>query len=157
MYHIQFIYKAVSMKTMLDSLNKNLFDLEQSLQIARNMQQKALCHYSNFAVGAAVQTKENQIIGGCNIESASYGLTICAERVAIFSALAQGHTNFTHIVLVTDTASFPCGACRQILYEFCPDAQITIATSDKIINTVTVKSLMPYAFSQADLNQKKEI
>jgi cytidine deaminase len=144
----KFIYKAVSMKI--------IFDLEPSLQIARNMQKKAFCPYSNFAVGAAVQTKDHQIIGGCNIESASYGLTICAERVAIFSALAQGHTDFNHVVLVTNTASYPCGACRQILYEFCPDAQITITTPNKIINTVTVKSLMPYVFCQADLNKKKE-
>jgi cytidine deaminase len=133
-----------------------ILNLEQCLVIARNMQKKALCSYSHFAVGAAVQTKNHEIIGGFNIESASYGLTICAERVAIFSALAQGYTEFDHIVLVTDTASFPCGACRQILSEFCPHAHVTIATSAEILNTVTVRSLMPYAFSQADLNQKKE-
>lgn len=131
---------------------KTIFDLEKCLKVARTMQQQALCSYSNFAVGAAVQTKDFEIVGGCNIESASYGLTLCAERVAIFSALAQGYRNFEHIVLVTHTASYPCGACRQILYEFCPDAQITIATLDEVINTITVKSLMPYAFSQEDLN-----
>ncbi len=135
---------------------KTIPDIKNCLDFARNMQKKALCSYSHFAVGAAIQTKENQVIGGFNIESASYGLTICAERVAIFSALVQGYTDFNHIVLVTDTASFPCGACRQILYEFCPDAYITIATSDEILNTVTIKSLMPYAFCESDLNQKKE-
>ncbi len=122
-----------------------------TLQTARDMQKKALAFYSKFFVGAAVQTENNQIVGGFNIESASYGLTICAERVAIFSALAQGHKNFSHIVLITDTASFPCGACRQILYEFCPHAYITIATQTKIINTVAVVDLMPYAFSQMDI------
>ena len=117
---------------------------------------KALCSYSHFAVGAAVQTQDHQIVGGFNIESASYGLTICAERVAIFSAISQGYTKFNHIVLVTDTGSFPCGACRQILYEFCPDANISIATQDEVLQTASVKSLMPYAFCQSDLNKKKE-
>lgn len=135
---------------------KTIVDLKNCLDFARNMQKKALCSYSNFAVGAAVKTKEHQVIGGFNIESASYGLTICAERVAIFSALSQGYKNFDHIVLVTDTASFPCGACRQILYEFCPDAHITIATPHEILNTISIKSLMPYAFCESDLTQKKE-
>ena len=135
---------------------ETMVNFEKCLQVARDMQKKALCSYSHFAVGAAIKTKDHHIIGGFNIESASYGLTICAERVAIFSALAQGHTNFDHIVLITDTGSFPCGACRQILYEFCPNAQITIATSQEILNTVPVKNLLPYAFSQDDLNQKKE-
>jgi len=129
-------------------------DIKNCLEVARSMQKKAFCSYSHFAVGAAVQTKENKIIGGFNIESASYGLTICAERVAVFSALTQGYTNFDHIVLVTNTASFPCGACRQILYEFCPDADITIATSDKVLNTISIKSLMPHAFCESDLNLK---
>lgn len=122
-----------------------------TLQTARDMQKKALCFYSKFPVGASVATQDNQVIGGFNIESASYGLTICAERVAIFSALAQGHQDFTHITLVTDTGSFPCGACRQILYEFCPKAYITIATQTKIINTVPIVDLMPHAFSQEDI------
>jgi cytidine deaminase len=135
---------------------KTIIELKNCLDLARKMQQKAVCSYSNFPVGAAVQTKEDQIIGGFNIESASYGLTICAERVAVFSALTQGYKNFDHIILVTNTASFPCGACRQILYEFCPDAHITIATSHEILNTVTIKSLMPHAFCESDLNQKKE-
>ena len=124
-----------------------------TLETAQNMQKKALCLYSKFQVGAAIQTDDNQIIGGFNIESASYGLTICAERIAIFSALAQGHKNFTHIALVTDTGSFPCGACRQILYEFCKNAHITIATQSKIINTIAVVDLMPYAFSGTDIEK----
>lgn len=123
------------------------------LQTARALQKKALCFYSKFQVGAAIQAESNEIVGGFNIESASYGLTICAERVAIFSALAQGHKNFTHLVLVTDTGSFPCGACRQILYEFCKNAQITIATQDKIINTIPIVNLMPHAFSNADIEK----
>lgn len=131
----------------------NLFIDQAILTTAQDMQKKALCLYSQFPVGAAVQTDDHQIVGGFNIESASYGLTICAERVAIFSALAQGHKNFTHIALVTNTGSFPCGACRQILYEFCPKAHITIATKDKIINTIAVVDLMPYAFGSTDIEK----
>ena len=134
-------------------MNNHFID-QAIVQIARDMQKKALCFYSKFPVGAAVQTQDNQIVGGFNIESASYGLTICAERVAIFSALAQGHKNFTHIVLVTNTASFPCGACRQILYEFCPKAHITIARQDKIINTIAIVDLMPYAFDSTDIEKQ---
>lgn len=134
-------------------MNKQQNLSQQALDCARAMQKKALCLYSKFQVGAAIQTVDDQTIGGFNIESASYGLTICAERVAIFSALAQGHTKFTHIVLVTSTGSFPCGACRQILYEFCPNADITIATEDKIINTIAVVDLMPYAFSSTDIEK----
>ncbi len=130
---------------------KKLSAHQTSLQTARDMQKKALCFYSKFSVGASVQTQDNQIIGGFNIESASYGLTICAERVAVFSAIAQGYQDFTHITLVTDTGSFPCGACRQILYEFCPKAHITIATQTQIINTVPVVDLMPHAFSKEDI------
>ena len=125
----------------------------QTLEIAREMQKKALCFYSNFSVGAAVLTETNQIIGGFNIESASYGLTICAERTAIFSALTQDYKKFKQIVLVTDTASYPCGACRQILFEFCPDAYITIATPSKIINTIAIKDLIPYAFNDIDIKK----
>ena len=133
---------------------KNLFDHSNSLQTARQMQKKALCFYSKFPVGASVQTKDDKIIGGFNIESASYGLTICAERVAIFSALTQGHQDFIHITLVTDTGSFPCGACRQILYEFCPKAHITIATQTEIINTIPIGNLMPHAFNKEDIERQ---
>jgi len=127
--------------------------LPATLETARDMQKKALSFYSQFQVGAAIQTDENQIIGGFNIESASYGLTICAERVAVFSALTKGYTNFTHIALVTNTGSFPCGACRQILYEFCKNAVITIATQDKIINTIAVIDLLPHGFGNTDIEK----
>lgn len=128
----------------------------QTISTARTMQKNALCNYSHFAVGAALQTPQEINIGGFNIESASYGLTMCAERVALFAALAQGHREFNHLVLVTNTASFPCGACRQMLYEFCPNALITIATPTEIITTCTIASLMPHAFAQADLELPKK-
>jgi len=134
----------------------NTHPSNHTISIARTMQQNAMSLYSNFSVGAALETSQNNSIGGFNIESASYGLTMCAERVALFCALAQGHREFTHVVLVTNTASFPCGACRQMLYEFCPNALITIATPSKIITTCSVQSLIPHAFAQADLELPKK-
>lgn len=128
--------------------------ISKLLQHAITMQQTAICTYSKFPVGAALLTDTQIIIGGCNIESISYGLTMCTERVAIFSALAQGHKNFTYLALVTNSAVFPCGACRQMIYEFCPQAQILIATPEKIITTSTAQELMPHAF--CNLNSPSE-
>lgn len=128
----------------------------QLITTAYNMQRQALCTYSQFAVGAALLDNNNTIVGGFNIESASYGLTMCAERVALYSALTQGLRNFTHIALVTKTASFPCGACRQMLYEFCPEAQLIIATPTQIITTCLVQDLLPHAFAQNDLDITKK-
>lgn len=128
----------------------------QLITAARNMQKQALCTYSNFAVGAALISSDNIIVGGFNIESASYGLTMCAERVALYSALTHGHRHFTHIALVTNTASFPCGACRQMLYEFCSDAQLIIATPTDIVTSCSLQSLLPHAFAQNDLDITKK-
>ena len=122
------------------------------LEHARMMQQRAFAPYSNFKVGACVQTSCGKLFGGCNIESASYGLTICAERVAIFNAIAQGYNSFTHLALVTTTGAYPCGACRQIIYEFCPNASIIIATASSI-NYATSKELLPHAFNNEKLGR----
>ncbi|MBP6892555.1 cytidine deaminase [Candidatus Babeliales bacterium] len=127
------------------------------LQHATEMQQLAICSYSKFPVGASLLTDTGIIIGGCNIESISYGLTMCAERVAIFSALAQGYKNFTHLALVTNSAVFPCGACRQMIYEFCPQAQILIAIPEKIITTSTAQELMPHAFCNFNSTSEKRL
>lgn len=129
--------------------------ISKLLQHAAAMQQTAICTYSKFSVGAALLTDTQIIIGGYNIESISYGLTMCAERVAIFSALAQGHKNFTHLALVINSAVFPCGACRQMIYEFCPQAQILIATPEKIITTSTAQELMPHAFCSLSTPSEK--
>ena len=137
-------------------MSSNHSNLKPLLDHATKMQQKALCFYSKFQVGAALQTIDGTIIGGFNIESASYGLTMCAERVALFSALAQGHTVFTHLALVTNSGVFPCGACRQMIYEFCPEAQILIATERNLITTTTSQELMPHAFCNTDLELSKK-
>ena len=96
---------------------------------ARRARERAVAPFSTFKVGAALEAADGTIITGCNIENATYGLTICAERVAMFKALSEGHRTFTRIAIVADTEAPtpPCGACRQILWEFGGDLQIALA------------------------------
>jgi len=106
--------------------------------------------YSRFKVGAALLTRAGEIIGGANVESASYGLTCCAERIALFKALTDGKKNFTAIAVVAPCAGgpTPCGACRQLLMEYAPDAKVFVADSNdlKSIRDFTVRELLPAAF-----------
>src|SRR5947209_9931527 len=95
-------------------------DRHRLLEAATAVRQHAHAAFSNFKVGAALETADGQIITGCNVENATYGLTICAERVAVFKAISEGHRSFRRIAVVADTEepTPPCGACRQILWEF---------------------------------------
>jgi cytidine deaminase len=106
--------------------------------------------YSKFKVGAALLTKSGEIIGGANVESASYGLTCCAERIALFKALTDRKKNFVAVAVVArcDGGPMPCGACRQLLREYAPDAKVFVADSDdlKKIKQFTVRELLPSAF-----------
>ena len=106
--------------------------------------------YSKFKVGAALLTQSGEIIGGANVESASYGLTCCAERIALFKALTDGKKNFVAIAVVArcDGGPTPCGACRQLLMEYAPEAKVLVADSNdlKIIREFTVRELLPAAF-----------
>jgi len=106
--------------------------------------------YSKFKVGAALLTKRGEIIGGANVESASYGLTCCAERVALFKALTAGHETFAAVAVVArcDGGPMPCGACRQLLREYAPAAKVLVADSDDLnsIRTFTVRQLLPSPF-----------
>jgi len=106
--------------------------------------------YSKFKVGAALLTQSGEIIGGANVESASYGLTCCAERVALFKALTDGKKNFVAVAVVArwDGGPMPCGACRQLLAEYAPAAKVFIADSDHLekIRRFTVRGLLPSAF-----------
>jgi cytidine deaminase len=98
---------------------------------ARRAREHAHAAYSTFKVGAALETADGQVFTGCNIENATYGLTICAERVAIFKAISEGHRAFTRIAVVADTTAPtpPCGACRQILWEFAGDIEVILANT----------------------------
>ena len=118
---------------------------------ARRAREHAVADFSHFKVGAALETDTGEIITGCNIENASYGLTICAERVAIFKALSEGKRAFTRIVVVADTTSPtpPCGACRQIIWEFCGDIDVIIANLTEVKLTLRMKDLLPLPFDKS--------
>ena len=117
---------------------------------ARAAREHAVADFSHFKVGAALETDAGEIITGCNIENASYGLTICAERTAIFKALSEGKRTFKRIVVVADTAdpTPPCGACRQIIWEFCGDIEVTLANLQRVTKTLQMKDLLPLPFDK---------
>jgi cytidine deaminase len=127
---------------------KELFDASALLQAASAALAHAYAPYSHFAVGAAVQTSSGTIYPGCNVENASYGLAICAERVAIFSALASGDRSITRLALVTGGRELitPCGACRQVLMELAPTATVVMGTLAGDRRYTTVDELLPDAF-----------
>jgi len=128
---------------------------EQLWREAREVRNKAHAPYSNFFVGAAVLTLENKIFNGCNVENASYGGSICAERSAILKAVSEGYKKFKAIAVVTDShgkAVPPCGICLQVISEFCdPDADIILATPKRIERTYKLSELLPSIFGKKDL------
>ena len=110
---------------------------------------RAVAPYSKFRVGAALLTPDGTVIRGANVESVSYGLTCCAERIALFKALTEGHREFTAVAIVAPNAkTAPCGACRQLLAEYAPDARVFVADSRRPakIREFTVDQLLPEAF-----------
>jgi cytidine deaminase len=115
---------------------------------ARKARRRAVAPYSKFKVGAALETEDGTVIEGCNVENASYGLTMCAERVAMFSALAQGHRKFRRIAVVADTdaPTPPCGPCRQILWEFGGNLEVTLANLRRVTGTHRMADLLPLPF-----------
>ena len=130
---------------------------KELLEAAKNAADKAYAPYSNFRVGAAIQCKDGEIIAGCNVENASYGLTICAERNAIAAAVAQGHQSFESVVVYTPLKSLipPCGACRQVIAEFMPpEGEVVLANDYGESERWTVEELLPAAFTPASLKEK---
>ncbi|MBI4487371.1 MAG: cytidine deaminase [Acidobacteria bacterium] len=115
---------------------------------ARRAREQADAAFSHFKVGAALETADGTVVTGCNIENATYGLTICAERVAMFKAISEGHRAFTKIAIVADTESPtpPCGACRQILWEFGGNLEIQLANLTEQKGTHHLKNLLPLPF-----------
>jgi cytidine deaminase len=118
------------------------------VRAARQARRKAQARFSNFEVGAALEAVDGTIITGCNIENATYGLTICAERVAMFKALSEGYTAFRRIVVVADTEAPtpPCGACRQILWEFGGDLEVILANLRRTAGSYRLADLLPLPF-----------
>jgi cytidine deaminase len=117
---------------------------------ARKARLHARAEYSNFKVGAAIETADGTIVTGCNIENATYGLTVCAERVAIFKALSEGHRKFRRIAVAFDShaPTPPCGACRQILWEFAGNIEVILATLRRERSHHQLKDLLPLPFDQ---------
>ncbi|PEM56899.1 cytidine deaminase [Bacillus wiedmannii] len=129
-------------------------DKKKYIEEANKMLAKAYIPYSKFPVGAALVTKEGKIYTGCNIENASYGLCNCAERTAIFKAVSEGERDFSYLVITgeTDGPISPCGACRQVIAEFCKPTMPVLLTNVKgDEKEVTVEQLLPGAFSIEDL------
>lgn len=124
---------------------------------ARRARQNADAAFSHFAVGAALETMDGDVLTGCTIESATYGMTICAERVAMFKALSEGHRGFTRIAIVADTDSPtpPCGACRQVLWEFGGNLEILLANMVQEQGTHRLQDLLPLPFDARVLVQRK--
>jgi cytidine deaminase len=115
---------------------------------ARQAREHAHAPFSHFRVGAALETADRTVVTGCNVENATYGLTICAERVAMFKAISEGHRAFTRIAVVADTEAStpPCGACRQILWEFGGNLEIILANLHDEKGTHYLKDLLPLPF-----------
>ena len=132
--------------------------IENLSKLANEMLEKAYVPYSKFPVGAALVTKEGKIYTGCNIENASYPLTNCAERTAVFKAVSEGDKEFQTIVVTADTEGpvSPCGACRQVLVEFCdPEMPVILTNKKGDIKETTVSELLPGAFREKDMDYNK--
>ena len=122
--------------------------LQPLIEAATRVRLQSIAPFSKFLVGAAVRAEHGKVYIGCNVESASYGLTVCAERVAIWKALSEGERQFTELAVVADTASLipPCGTCRQIIWEFCKHARIVLANLQGQNEIISIKDLLPRAF-----------
>lgn len=126
---------------------------EELVRVASLARQRAHAPYSKYKVGAAIRTKRNKVHSGANVENASYGLTVCAERTAAFAAVNAGDTRFDTIAIVIDDERLPtpCGACRQVLAEFSPDMRVILATVGGKRKVTTLRELFPDPFLPENL------
>lgn len=123
------------------------------LQSACEARKKAYAPYSHYFVGSAILTNKGTIFQGSNIENASYGLTCCSERIAVFKAVSEGVTDFIALALVTKGGGFPCGACRQVLNEFSPNMLVFIGDENgNLLHETTLAALLPNAFGPYNLD-----
>ena len=128
-------------------------DLEGLARLARKARLRAFAPFSRFKVGAALRTRTGEVVTGCNVENASYGLTLCAERVAVFKAVSEGIRGFEAIAVVADSRRLtpPCGPCRQILWEFCGDITVHMADLHGRTRTMRLSELLPFPFDRSNL------
>lgn len=131
---------------------------DQLIAAARLARAHAIAPYSHFKVGAAVLTSAGRVYSGCNVENASYGLTMCAERVALLKALSEGERDFVAVAVVadTETPTPPCGSCRQLLWEFCGDVPVLLATPSQIAARHQLRELLPLPFDDRLLGGSRE-
>ena len=142
---------------MAEDRIENLNEEEKALaQTALDVREKAYAPYSNFKVGAALKGATGQVFTGCNVENASFGATICAERMAVGAAVSQGVLRFTKLAIATGSQppGSPCGICRQVLHEFSPDLEIILVNPAGQLRRAVLKDLLPLGFSGADLESK---
>lgn len=132
-------------------------ELEELIELAKKVRENAYAPYSHFKVGALLITKSGKIFTGVNVENASYGLTICAERTAIFKAVSEGEKEFEKIIVIADTKEpvSPCGACRQVMAEF-GNFKVILANTQGLWIETTVEELLPYSFEKKDLKKLDE-
>lgn len=128
-------------------------EIEHLLALAAEARQAAYVPYSHFAVGAALRAEDGRIFTGCNVENASYGLTICAERNAVAHAVAAGARRFDVVAVVTENGVTPCGACRQVLAEFGPAMTVIVGDAAGNRRAYTMNGLLPDAFTPAHLDR----
>ena len=128
-------------------------DYEGLITAAAQARENAHAAYSNFRVGAALRATSGRIFGGCNVENATYGLTVCAERVAIFKAISEGERGFDAIAVVADTDELtaPCGACRQLIWEFCGDVPVILGNLTGKTEVIVMHDLFPKPFDASSL------
>jgi cytidine deaminase len=128
-------------------------EFESLIAAAKSARENAHAAYSNFRVGAGLRATSGRVFGGCNVENATYGLTVCAERVAILKAISEGERGFDAIAVVTDTDALtpPCGACRQLIWEFCGDVPVILANLKGKVEIIAMKDLFPKPFDASSL------
>ncbi len=141
--------------SVFPAIAKDDIDVNKNLVAAAIEAQKlAYCPYSNYPVGAAILTKHGEIISASNVENASYGLCICAERNAVFKAVSEGKKEFTAIAVVTKDGGFSCGACRQVINEFSPNILLIVAKDNgEIVKEIQLNEILPYAFGPANMGK----
>jgi cytidine deaminase len=132
-------------------------EIKKLVETARIARDCSLSPFSNFCVGAALETKAGKVYTGCNIESASFGLTVCAERVAIWKALSEGEREFKRIAVVADTHPLtpPCGTCRQIIWEWCRNTTVILANLHGEMEILEMRDLLPRAFDARFLKETR--
>jgi len=124
---------------------------EKLVELALQARENAYAPYSNFKVGAALETSSGKVFAGCNVENSTYGLTVCAERVALWKAISEGEREFVSIAVVagSERLVYPCGACRQLLWEFCGNIEVILASTQRHRETRRLADLLPSPFDRS--------